>query len=87
MNTIVTFVLILLTLLAGIAITWPDVSFGPLAVATVTVAIVVPPLIHVTAKTLWVAVDLIIHPLQPGEIVPDPGEIVIDPEKRSPQQG
>ncbi len=67
MNTIVTFGLILITLLGGIAVMWPDVEAIPLTVATFAVAIIVPPAFHTTAKTLWVGIDLIIHPLQPGE--------------------
>lgn len=80
MNTVITFALLLITLLGGIAISWPDVSALPLLAATLSVAIIVPIAIHPTAKTLWIAVDLIFHPLQPGEALGGP-------EEGAPQKG
>jgi len=73
-NTVVTMFLILVTLLGGIALSWPDVRAVPMLTATLAVAILVPPLIHPTAKTVWIAVDLIFHPLQPGEALGGPEE-------------
>ena len=80
MNTVVTMFLILVTLLGGIALSWPDIRAVPMLTATLSVAILVPPLIHPTAKTFWIAVDLIFHPLQPGEALDGP-------EERPAQQG
>ena len=80
MNTIVTFGLIAITLVIGILVMWPDVKFIPLAAATVAVAVVVPTFFHPIAKTLWVGIDLIIHPLEPGEAF-------VDTEEGAPQQG
>lgn len=69
MSTIITFGLLLLTLLGGMGLMWPDVEPLPLLAATVGVAVIVPVLIHPTAKTLWVAIDLSMRPLEPGEAV------------------
>ena len=67
MNTIVTFVLMLLTIVAGILLTLPDVKFWPVTLVALAVAIVVPVVFHVSAKTLWVAIDLLMNPLEAGE--------------------
>lgn len=80
MNTIFTFALIAITLVASMLLMWPDVEFAPLAVVTVGVAAVVPVLFHPIAKTLWVGVDLIIHPLEPGEAF-------VEAEEGASQQG
>ena len=80
MNTIVTFALIAITLVAGILLMWPDVTFIPLAAVTVGIATAVPVLFHPIAKTLWVGIDLIIHPLEPGEAF-------VETEEGAAQQG
>ncbi len=80
MNTIATFALLLITLVAGIGLTWPDVRVIPLLVPMLLMAVLVPLLIHPTAKTLWVGIDLMMNPLEPGESV-------VESEERTPQQG
>jgi uncharacterized protein (DUF983 family) len=80
MNTIFTFALIAVTLVGGMLLMWPDVEFVPLAAVTVSIAVLVPTFFHPIAKTLWVGIDLIIHPLEPGEAV-------IEAEECTAQQG
>ncbi len=80
MNTIFTFALIAITLIGGMVLMWPDVEFVPLAAVTVAIAVLVPTLFHPIAKTLWIGIDLIIHPLEPGEAV-------VEAEERAPEQG
>jgi len=80
MNTIFTFALIAITLVAGTLLMWPDVTFIPLAAVTVGIAMAVPVLFHPIAKTLWVGIDLIIHPLEPGEAF-------VETEEGAAQQG
>lgn len=80
MSTIATFGLLLIALLVGIAVSWPDVAAGPLLVTMLPIAVLVPVVIHPTAKTLWVAIDLAMKPLEPGEA---PGGA----EERATQQG
>ncbi|MFT5202615.1 MAG: hypothetical protein ACI9C1_002008 [Candidatus Aldehydirespiratoraceae bacterium] len=69
MSTILTFGLMLITLVAGVAIMFPDVRALPLLAVMWPIAILVPILFHPTAKTLWVAVDLLMNPLEPGEAI------------------
>ena len=67
MNTIVTFGLMLVTIVVGILLTLPDVRFWPVTLAALGVAVFVPVLFHASAKTLWVAIDLVMNPLETGE--------------------
>jgi uncharacterized protein (DUF983 family) len=84
-NTIVTFGLMLLTIVGGLLLTLPDVQVWPVTLAALAVAVLVPILFHATAKTLWVAIDLLMHPLEPGEALIAGVEPVA--EEGSPQQG
>ena len=72
--------MLLITLLLGILIMWPDVTAAPLLLAMLPIAILGPVLFHVTAKTLWIAIDLSVNPLEPGEALGGP-------EERAAQQG
>ncbi len=69
MSTIVTFGLLLITLVVGIGLTWPDIRPAPLLIPMLPIAVLVPIFFHPTAKTLWVAIDLMMNPLEPGEAV------------------
>ncbi len=66
-NTIITFGLILISILGGLYLAWPDPEFWPLIIAPFAVAAFVPPLLQPTAKTLWVGIDLMMNPLEAGE--------------------
>lgn len=66
-STVVTFFLILVALLGGIAIYWPNPTAVELAVAPMLIAIIVPVIGHPFAKTFWAGLDLLMHPLGPGE--------------------
>ena len=74
MSTILTFGLLLVTLLAGVVVTWPDLRPAPLLVVMIPIAVIVPVIVHPTAKTLWVDIDLAMNPLEPGEAVDGAGE-------------
>ena len=69
-----TFGLILVTLIGGFVLTYPDVSAVALLAILWPIAIFVPILFHPTAKTLWVAIDLLMNPLEPGEALGGPEE-------------
>ena len=69
MSTIVTSGLMLLSLIGAIALTWPDVSIWALLLPMLVIAVFVPLVLHPNAKTLWVAIDLLMNPLEPGEAV------------------
>lgn len=67
MNTIVTFGLMLVALVAGLVITAPDIATVPLLVITLAIGGIVPVLFYPFSKTVWTAVDLRMNALEPGE--------------------
>lgn len=73
MNTILSFGTLLITLFVGFGITYPDVPAVPLLVVALVVAGVCPFLFFPYSKTLWLAIDLAMRPLEPGEATVPPG--------------
>src|SRR5690606_4317831 len=71
MNTIVTFTAVFLTLIVGFAVTYPDVPGVRLFVCAVAVAGLVPLVFFPFSKTLWLAIDLMMRPLEPDEVKPE----------------
>jgi uncharacterized protein (DUF983 family) len=69
-NTIVSFGALFLTLIIGFAVTYPDVPGVALFLASVTVALVVPLVFFPYSKTIWLAIDLMMRPLEAGEVDP-----------------
>ena len=57
-NTIVSFGALLVTLLVGFLLTYPDIPGVALFTAAVAVALVVPIAFFPFSKTIWLAVDL-----------------------------
>ena len=53
---------------------WPDVEPAPLLFVMIPIAVIMPIVFHPTAKTLWVAIDLMMTPLEAGEAVGGPEE-------------
>ena len=77
-NTIVTFAATFAVLMGGSILTHPDIAVAPIFVAALLTSLVLPTLFLPSARTLWTAIDLIMRPLEPGEI--DPRYIEVDPE-------
>lgn len=69
-NTIVSFGALFVTLVVGFALTYPDIPAVPLFACAVGVAVVVPLVFFPFSKTLWLAMDLMMRPLEPGEVDP-----------------
>ncbi len=67
-NTIMTFGLLAVVIAVGIVVTYPDIPLVPLLVAAVVAAVAVPILGYPFSSTLWAAVDLSMHPLEPEEV-------------------
>lgn len=84
MSTIATFGSLLIVLVVGIGLTWPDVRPAPLLIPMLPIAVLMPVLVHPTAKTLWVAIDLMMNPVEPGETVLDTEPVA---QERATQQG
>jgi uncharacterized protein (DUF983 family) len=69
MNTMVSFFALFVTIVVGVAVTYPDIPTLPLMVLVAAVAVVVPLLFFPFSKTLWSAVDLAMRPLEPDDDV------------------
>jgi uncharacterized protein (DUF983 family) len=69
MNTIVSFLALFVTIVVGVAVTYPDMPTLLLMGIAVAVAIVVPLLFFPFSKTLWSAIDLAMRPLEPDDDV------------------
>lgn len=82
MNTIVSFGLLLVTLVVAIALTWPEVPMAPTMTAAMVVAVLTPLVFYPFSKTLWTAIDLAMRPLRPGEVRIEYGP----PEDRPPAE-
>lgn len=51
----------LVVLVAGIGLMWPDVRWGLLTIVAVAVNAAVPILFYPYSKTLWMALDVLLH--------------------------
>ena len=69
-NTIVSFGLMMIAMVTGFVVTYPDPPVAVLVTITVSIALVVPVAFFPTSKTLWTAIDLRMRPLQPDEVLP-----------------
>ncbi|MCB0994996.1 MAG: DUF983 domain-containing protein [Acidimicrobiales bacterium] len=69
-NTIVSFGALLIAVVAGTIITYPEVPVAPVLLVCASVAFVVPLAFYPSSKTLWTAIDLLMRPLEPGEADP-----------------
>src|SRR5262245_18777768 len=67
-NTIVTFGAILVVLVVGMIVTYPDIAVVPIVIACLVVAVVVPVVAFPVTHTAWAAIDLAMHPLEPAEV-------------------
>lgn len=67
-NTIVTFGLLWVVLVIGSLVTWNDPKLPLLAAIAIAVVVAFPPFFVPYAKTLWVAVDVLMRPVEPGEL-------------------
>lgn len=66
-NTILTFGAILVVLVVGMIVTYPDIAVVPIVIACLVVAVVVPVVAFPVTHTVWAAIDLAMHPLEPAE--------------------
>jgi uncharacterized protein (DUF983 family) len=68
-NTIVTFGILWAVLVIGSLLTWHDPNLPLLAGLAAVVVVVFPPFFVPYAKTLWVAVDISMRPVEPDELL------------------
>jgi hypothetical protein len=67
-NTTVTFIMFLLVFVGGVIALWPEVPWGPLMIVTIVINGLVPVLFYPQSKTIWSALEMSWHPLEPEEI-------------------
>ncbi len=66
-NMAVCLISFFLAFVGTILLTWPDVPWGALTFITIGVMIAVPVLFYPRSKTVWIWLDLRIHPYAAGE--------------------
>ncbi|MEM7271599.1 MAG: DUF983 domain-containing protein [Actinomycetota bacterium] len=67
-NTIVSFGILLGSLIVSLVVTFPDFPVAQLMVANIALAIAVPTLFFPVSRTLWTAIDIAMRPLEPHEV-------------------
>lgn len=86
-NTIVSFGVLLVVLMGGVLLTWPDPPMVAIGITAIAVAVVVPVAFLPFSKTVWLAADLVMRPLEPGEVRPGYGPQRADPATPRPSGG
>jgi Protein of unknown function (DUF983) len=66
-NTVVSSICVFAVILGVFLLSYPSVPIGAVLVSALGVAVVVPIAFFPYAKTIWLAIDLGLHPLEPGE--------------------
>ena len=69
-NTIVSLGALLVVLLVGFLAFWPTPPITAIIIAAVAVAGLLPLLFFPFSKTIWLAIDLMMRPLEPDEVRP-----------------
>lgn len=70
MNTIVSFTVLFVVVVAGLVLSHPVYRMAPLVLAASLTAVVIPLAFFPSSRTLWTAIDLIMRPLEPDEARP-----------------
>jgi hypothetical protein len=66
-NTILSFAILLIVFVGGWVWFWPDVPWTGLLIATIAVAVMVPIAGYPFTKSLWSAIEMSYHQLEPEE--------------------
>ena len=66
-NMAVALFVFLVTLVGGMALSWPDVPWNALSAATIVVMLVVPVAFYPWSKGIWMAIELSYHKLEEKE--------------------
>ncbi len=68
-----------LILVGTMVATWPDVPWGALQYAIPALMVLAPFFFVPFSRTIWMAVDLMLHPVRPGGAERDPADPVWKP--------
>ncbi len=66
-NTVVTELVFFGILAIAVILTWPDPPLAPLLIGALLVNVLFPLFFYPFSKTIWVAIDLCLHPLEERE--------------------
>ncbi len=66
-NTVVTELVFFGILAVAVILTWPDPPLVPLLVGALLINVLFPLFFYPFSKTIWVAIDLCLHPLEERE--------------------
>lgn len=70
-NTIVTFGVLLIVLVVGTFAFWPEPRITEMIIACAITAVIGPIFFYPFSKTVWLAIDIMMRPVQPGEVLPE----------------
>lgn len=66
-NTIVTELVFAIVLVIGVIWTWPDIPITPMLIIALVLNGIFPIFFYPYSKTIWMALDLVLHPLEERE--------------------
>lgn len=66
-NTVVSVSSLFFVEVLSLVVTWPDFPVGVLLAVAMSWAVLFPTAFHTRAKTLWLAIDLLLRPMMPDE--------------------
>lgn len=69
LNTVITFATLAIAMTVGFVSTSPDIPVLPFVLGLASVAIFLPVLIYPFTYTVWLAIDLRVHPPEHAELV------------------
>ena len=68
MNTILTFGALAIGMTIGFVATSPDIAVVPIVAVLAAIAVVMPVVLYPFTYTVWLAIDLRVHPPDPAEL-------------------
>lgn len=82
-NSVIVSSLMFVLMFGATLLAYPETPGAWLLWAMLGTALLVPVLLYKTSRMLWTAIDLLMRPLEPGEI--DPRFIAVDPNRDHPK--
>lgn len=70
-NTIVSFGTLMIVLFVLTFAFWPDPPIATLILASIGSALIGPFVYYPFSKTIWLAIDVMMRPVEPGEVRPE----------------
>jgi uncharacterized protein (DUF983 family) len=67
LNTVITAAALIASIIVGLVLSSPDLAVVPVLIVALSIAILLPIIIHPMCRMLWTAIHLMMQPLEPGE--------------------